>query len=62
MTLEARSRMLDPTDLGPALLLTTINGLTPSEQKAAILEARQLGNITDEQTEILIRELGLAAA
>lgn len=62
MTAESRSRIQDPTDLGPTILLGQINGLEPSAAKRMILEARQLGNITDEQAEILIRELGLASA
>lgn len=60
MTAEPRSRV-EPADFGATLLLAAIHGLKPAAQKTAILQARQLGNITDEQTEILIRELELAA-
>jgi hypothetical protein len=60
MSLETRSRIEDPTLLGPTHLLFAIRDLSPAAQKLAILQARELGDISDQQTEILIRELGLA--
>lgn len=61
MNAESRASNDDPTLLGPTFVLTAIDGLPGSEQKASILYARELGLIDDVQTEILIRVLGLAA-
>jgi len=60
MTLEHRSRT--QAEQGVADLIFAIRDLAPAAQKLAILQARRLGDITDEQTEILIRELGLKHA
>jgi hypothetical protein len=54
--------MSDPTMYGPTFLLERIREMSDSDVKAAILDARSIGDITSEQAEILIRLLGLAAA
>lgn len=62
MTAEPRSRTEDPTELGPIDLLFAIRDPDPAAQKLAILQARELGDITDEQAEAMIRQLGLKHA
>ncbi len=51
-------------NLGTSFVLSVIADMTPADQKKTILEARSpdIGLISDEQAEILIRELGLASA